>query len=199
LLHFSEFDGHPYERIAPDHPLLLALADLAASRNALIAVHMEAVEKDMDLPPGLASPPNPPRVTATIGAFERLLSHNPTTRIVWLHNGWDNTGQRTPQLVQRLLAAHPNLSLALKFQRSRFPQNQVMAPGGPNPDWLALIRSYPDRIVIGSGSFFAGPDSRAGTIFQPQPIVALLGRLPQPLAAQVGHLNAARLYTLDNR
>ena len=199
LLHFSEFDGHPYERVAPDHPLLLALADLAASRNALIAIHMEAVEKDMDLPAGLVSPPNPPRVAANIAAFERLLSHNPASRIVWLHNGWDNTGQRTPQLVQRLLAAHPNLTLALKFVRSRFPQNQVMGPGGPNPDWLAVIRSYPNRIVIGSDSFFASADSRAGTIFQPQPIIALLGRLPQPLAEQVGHLNAARLYSLESR
>jgi hypothetical protein len=199
LLHFSEFEGHPYERVAPDHPLLLALADLAASRNAPIAVHMEAVEKDMDLPSGLASPPNPPRVTANIAAFERLLSHNPAARIVWLHNGWDNTGQRTPQLVQRLMAAHPNLALALKFQRSRFPQNQVMAPGGPNPEWLAVIRSYPDRVVLGSDSFFASADSRAGTIFQPQPIMGFLGRLPQPLAEQVGNLNAAQLYRLGGR
>jgi len=199
LLHFSEFEGHPYERAAPDHPLLLALADLAAGRDAPIAVHMEAVEKDMDLPMGLASPPNPPRIPANIAAFERLLSHNPAARIVWLHNGWDNTGQRTPQFVHRLMAVHPNLALALKFQRSRFPQNQVMAPGGPNPAWLAVIRSYPDRIIIGSDSFFASPDNRAGMIFQPQPIVAFLGRLPQPLAEQVGHLNAARLYGLDRR
>jgi hypothetical protein len=101
--------------------------------------------------------------------------------------------------VQRLMAAHPNLALALKFQRSRFPQNQVMAPGGPNAEWLAVIRSYPDRVVIGSDSFFASGDSRAGTIFQPQPIMGFLGRLPQPLAEQVGYLNAARLYTLDGR
>jgi hypothetical protein len=199
LLHFSEFDGHPYERVAPDHPLLLALADLAASRNAPIAIHMEAVERDMDLPAGLASPPNPPRVAANIAAFERLLSHNPAARIVWLHNGWDNTGQRSPQLVQRLMAAHPNLTLALKFQRSRFPQNQVMAAGGANPGWLSVIHAYPNRIVIGSDSFFASADSRAGTIFQPQPIVAFLARLPPGLAEQVGSLNAARLYALDRR
>ncbi len=199
LLHLSEFDGHPYERAAPDHPLLLALADLAASRNVPIAVHMEAVDTDMSLPPGLASPPNPPRLAANIAAFERLLSHNPAARIVWLHNGWDNTGQRTPQLVQRLMAAHPNLALALKFQRARVPQNQVMSPAGPNPEWLAVIRTYPDRIVIGSDSFFASPDSRAPTVFQPQPILGLLGRLPPPLADRVGSLNAARLYGLDAR
>jgi predicted TIM-barrel fold metal-dependent hydrolase len=199
LLHLSEFDGHPYERAAPDHPLLFALTDLAASRNVPIAIHMEAVERDMDLPPGLASPPNPPRLAANIAAFERLLAHNPAARIVWLHNGWDNTGQRTPQLVQRLMAAHPNLALALKFHRSRFPQNQVISPAGPNADWLAVIRANPDRIVIGSDSFFASPDNRAGAVFQPQPIVGFLGRLPPPMAERIGSLNAAQLYGLPAR
>jgi predicted TIM-barrel fold metal-dependent hydrolase len=199
LLHFSEFDGHPYERVEPDHPLMLALADIAAARNAPIAVHMEAVPVAMDLPAGLASPPNPRRIEANIAAFERLLSHNPAARIVWLHNGWDNTGQRTPPLVQQLMAAHPNLALALKFHRSRSGLNQVVSPGGPNADWMAVLRTYPDRIVIGSDSFFAAGTGRAGTIFEPRPITALLSRLPPPLAQRIGVRNAERLYNLPAR
>jgi predicted TIM-barrel fold metal-dependent hydrolase len=197
LLHFSEFSGHPYERAQPDHPLMLALADLAASRGAVVAVHLEAVPRDMALPAGLQSPPNPRQVPENIAAFERLLSHNPAAKIVWLHNGWDNTGQRTPELVSRLLAAHPNLFLALKFHHSKFPQNQMVSANGPNPAWMAVVRNFPDRFMIGSDSFFASGSSPAGTVFEPSPIVGFLGHLPPPMAQRIGTANAQRVYGLN--
>jgi predicted TIM-barrel fold metal-dependent hydrolase len=196
LLHFSEFEGHPYERVAPDHPLLLDLADLGARRNALLAIHMEAVEHDMDLPNALRSPPNPRHVEANIAAFERLLGHNTNARIVWLHNGWDNTGQRTPELVQRLMAAHPNLSITLKFNRSHFPSNAVVTDGVLSPGWLALIRAFPDRVMLGSDSFFASASSLAPEMFRPQAMLQLLARLQSPLKERIAFQNAERIYNL---
>ena len=199
ILHLSEFNGHPYESIAPDHPLLLDLADLAASRNSMIAVHMEAVERDMASPSTLATPPNPRTLLENISAFQHLLAHNPGARIVWLHAGWDNTGQRTPELTRRLMGMHPNLFLTLKFQHSHFPGNAVLTPGGPNPNWMALVRDYPDRIMIGTDSFFASSSSRVGGIFEPQPVLSLLSRLPSPLALRIGSQNADRIYNLTTR
>lgn len=197
VLHFSEFEGHPYEGVQPDHPLLLELTDLAAARNAVVAIHMEMVEHDMDLPKGLASPPNPPRLTENISAFERLISHNQNAKIVWLHNGWDNTGQRTPELVGRLMATHPNLSLALKFHRSRFSQNGLIIGAGLNPGWNNIMQTYSDRVMIGSDSFFAGPANLAGAKFEPQPMMVLLSRLPSPLLEKVAFQNAERIYDLS--
>ena len=199
VLHFSEFQGHPYERVQPDHPLLLALADLTAQRNALMAIHIEAVEHGMPLPKGLKSPPNPSYVEEDIAAFERLLSHNPNARIVWLHNGWDNTGQRTPELVQKLMAAHPNLSIALKFHRSRFTENAVVTGSGLNGGWVKVMRAFPDRVVIGSDTFFAGAASQAGEKFEPQPMMVLLSRLTPPLREKVAFENAERIYNLNGR
>ncbi|HEX2499925.1 MAG TPA: hypothetical protein VHO73_00610 [Methylomirabilota bacterium] len=49
--HFSSGrGGHSYESTRADHPLLLALADVAAQNAMPIDLHMEAVPRDMDMP-----------------------------------------------------------------------------------------------------------------------------------------------------
>ena len=110
--HFSSRIGnHPYESVPPDHPLFLALADIAAQYNMPIELHMEAVPRDMPFPDAnVAGPPNPASVVANIAAFERLLDHNPRARIVWVHAGWDLTGERTVPLMRTLLEKHFNLT-----------------------------------------------------------------------------------------
>ncbi len=206
-LHLCMSKTHHYVQASPDHPLFLLLADLAARHNAPIDMHMEAVSKDMPVPPGLAQScsANPAIIPATIPAFERLLAHNRKARIVWQHIGWDNTGHMTVDLLRRLLETHPNLYLALRVE-----EREVMVGGdGPmpnrivdegwkiRPEWVELISDFPDRFMIGGDEFVGIPGQ---TPRRPQSFAEtwpILNQLPPDLARKVGYDNAARVYNLD--
>ena len=80
--HFSSGRGnHPYESTRPDHPLLLALADIAAEHDMPIDLHMEAVPQDMPFPGRRAGGANPENLKENISGLERLLAHNRNARI----------------------------------------------------------------------------------------------------------------------
>ncbi len=197
--HFSLAPDHPYEYAPPDHPLFLLLADIAARAGVPIDLHLEAVPRDMPLPPGLASPPNPPRLKANIAALERLLAHNRGANIIWAHLGWDNTGYRTPELCARLLAAHPNLYMSLKLTRRGLPPGRPLARGGRlKPAWLALFRRFPDRFIIGSDQFHLSPQIGRRLPKGLPGVLALLDALPPELRQQIGRDNARRLFRLGD-
>jgi len=185
----------PYETAPPDHPLFLLLADIAAQHDVPISIHMEAVPQDMDLPAPLKSPPNPPRLHANIAAFERLLSHNARAIIVWAHLGWDTTGYRTPELMRRLLEAHPNLFMELKLDPLDVGKNSPLtngASGAIKPEWLKLFTDFQDRFVIGSDQHYpqgSGPQRW-------QAVVLLFNELPAAVRRKIGTENAIRIYHL---
>ena len=195
--HLSFFTGHPYEAAPPDHPLFLLLADIAARHEVPIDLHMEAVPQDMPLPEKFNSPPNPRILHENIAAFERLLSHDRNARIVWAHAGWDNTGYRTVTLMRRLLGGHPNLYMSLKINRLSLPQNRPLDENGEiRPEWVDLIRSFPDRFLIGGDQFYGIPRL---TLRRPPRSVGprvFLNQLPADLARKVAHENAVRVYKL---
>ena len=196
-LHFSFAEFHPYVEARPDHPLFLLLADLAAKYDVPLDLHMEAVTKDMATPGRLLqrSSLNPPTVRENVSAFERLLARNRKARIVWAHIGWDNTGDMTVALLRRLLEAHPNLYLQLRIPTvpGTFPQNNPLDRDGKlRPEWLDLIDSFPERLVLGSDTFMARPDFEEGLRLT----ASLLQQLPPKLARKVGYENATRLYRL---
>jgi len=192
LEHFSSGRGHhPYESTRPDHPLLLLLADIAAERRLVIDVHMEAVPADMPMPragPGRGR--NPAELHANIAAFERLLDHNREAKIVWAHAGWDLTGERTVPLMRGLLDRHPNLYMSVKIDSAGFPGTKPMGDGGVKPGWLAMLRAFPDRFVIGSDQFFGESTERLERARE------FIDALPPDLARLVGRENALRLYRL---
>ena len=185
----------PYEYAPPDHPLFLLLADIAAQHDVPISIHMEAVPQDMDLPAPLKSPPNPPRLHANIAAFERLLSHNPRAKIVWAHLAWDNTGYRTPELMRRLLEAHPNLFMEIKLDPVDTAKTSPLtngASGTIKPEWLKLLTDFQDRFFIGSDQHYPqGSGPRRW-----QPAVLLFNQLPAAVRQKIGTENAMRLYHL---
>lgn len=195
--HFSLGPGHPYETAPADHPLMLALADAAARFDVPMDLHMEAVAADLPLPPRLFSPPNPRRLGENIAAFERLLRHNRRARIVWAHAGWDHTGHRTPALAGRLLAAHSNLFMSLKIGGDSLPATALLAGGALRPEWAEVIRTFPDRFVIGSDQFHASPRSTQRWPRRAEGPRRLLGRLPEDVARLVGEDNAIRIYRLQ--
>ena len=185
----------PYEYAPPDHPLFLLLADIAAQHDVPISIHMEAVPQDIDLPAPLKSPPNPPRLHANIAAFERLLAHNPRAKIVWAHVAWDNTGYRTPELMRKLLEAHPNLFMEIKLDPVDTGKTSPLANGtsGPiKPEWLKLFSDFSDRFLIGSDQHY--PESSGPQRWQAA--VLLFNQLPAAVRQKIGTENAIRIYHL---
>jgi hypothetical protein len=205
--HLSLSSGHPYESVDADHPLLLMLADLAARHAVIVDLHFDVVSEETAVPSFLVSPPNPSVFRPNLAAFERLLAHNRGARIVWAHAGSDMLGWWTIDLSRRLLASHPNLSMSLRMLPGRAPRNHPLGPGGGGvkPEWLALLREFPDRFVIGGDQFFVAPTVRGGhaaSVAPRAPLVrertrAFLAALPSDLARAIGVANARRLYKLE--
>lgn len=188
-----------YQSAPPDHPLFMALTDIAASRNMPIVLHMEAVDRDMPLPASwrVNSANVPSVLKGNIEGFERLVSHNPRARLVWAHGGWDNTGVRTPQLMRRLFRAHPNLYSEIKIDPLNPGLNSPLeggATGNLKAEWLRLFQDFPDRFVIGSDQHYPMPEN------QPQrwqAAVSMFNQLPADLRQRIGIDNVARIYRLN--
>ena len=198
--HFSMRPGHPYESSPPDHPLFLLLSDIAARLDVPIDIHMEAIPDEMDRPDNIPSTINPAKLTSNIEPFERLLSHNPKTRIIWAHAGWDNTGHRTTDLMGKLLGRHPNLYMSIKIRKKDRGGGGYNIPfdmGEIDDQWLALLEEYPDRFIIGSDQFYQPPQTRDKRRIVVQGSVKLLKDLPPELARRVGYENAARVFKID--
>ncbi|MEW5945553.1 MAG: amidohydrolase family protein [bacterium] len=205
-LHVSFSSAHVYEETPPDHPLFLLLADIAARHDIPIDFHMEAVLEDVETPRGLTiiSSNNPKTMKANIAGFERLLAHNRNARILWRHAGWDNTGDKTPELIGRLLAAHPNLYIALRVEeRTRdaagapMPNRVVNDNWRIRPEWMELFNSFPDRFTIGSDEFITieGDATQMPQSFEET--WRIMDQLPPDLAVKIGRENAVRIYNLQ--
>jgi hypothetical protein len=193
--HFSSGIGrHPYESAPPDHPLLIALADIAGSHGMPIDIHMEAVPEDMPFPPNRVRPADPPTLHANIEGLERLLGHNPRARIVWVHAGWDLTGERTIPLMRGLLERHANLAMSIKIDVSGTPATAPFFPDGSEirPGWIALLRAFPDRFVIGSDQFIDQGTARFEMTRR------FVDALPPDLQAVVANGNALRIYRVPS-
>ncbi len=202
MMHLAHFPGHPSYRVQPDHPLFFLLADIAGRRNAVIDIHMDVVAVAASTPKHLHAN-NPSRMKANLAPFERFVAHNRNARIVLAHAGWDVSGQWSAGLSSRLLRAHPNLYMSLKISpRGGHRQNALLKEGisGPiNAEWLAVLKAFPDRFVIGSDSFFAeiGARGRAPggmTQFRGPLITSFLKKLPRDLAQKIATDNVIAIY-----
>jgi predicted TIM-barrel fold metal-dependent hydrolase len=192
--HFSSHQGnHPYESARPDHPFFEALVDIAAKYGMPIELHMEAVPQDMPFPrAAVAGPPNPAYLQENITAFGRLLAHNARARIVWVHAGWDLSGERTVPLMRSLLQAHPNLFMSVKSDPAGTPATApFLNGGGIKPGWLAMLRAFPERFVIGSDQFYDTPSVRTERARK------FVDWLPSDLAPLIAFENVRRIYRLS--
>lgn len=191
--HFSSRRGnHPYESSPPDHPLFLALADIAAKYDMPIELHMEALPRDMPFPKAeLAGAPNPATVKENIAAFERLLDHNPKARIVWVHAGWDLSGERTVLLMRSLMERHPNLFMSVKIDRGGLPMHSPFRPDGSlKPPWIGMLLAFRERFVVGSDQFYDQGSGRS------EHARAFVDALPAEAASLIAGENVKRIYRL---
>ena len=182
-----------YEYAPADHPLMLLLADIAAEHNVPIDLHMEAVPTDMPLPTEYSAP-NPLRLHGNIAPFERLLKHNLRAKIIWAHSGSDSIGYRTPELSRRLLQAHPNLYMEIKYDPNFPGKNPPIVDGKLRPEWLKLFSDFPDRFIIGSDQHYDPPATAPLTRGQQNAL--LTDQLPPDLRRKIGMENALRIYNI---
>ncbi len=194
---------HAYELIAADHPLLLLLADLAAERDVPIDLHMDLVSEDMPLPSFLRpNPLNPDTLPANAQAFKRLLRHNPKTRFVWSHVGFEPLLTRSPDVVRAWLQEFPKLYMSFRVNRGTpNPAAALLPDGRLKPTWASLINAFPDRFLLGSDSFYdasgvARGGSEPGSSQGLRGLRALVNSLPPAVAEAVASGNAIRLYKL---
>lgn len=193
VTHLSRMQGHPYQNIPGDHPLMLLLADIAARYGKLIDIHMDVFDEDA-APPAPISP-NPSVVKKNTDGLERLLAHNRNAKIVLAHFGSDYTGRWSPELARRLLARNFNLHFSIKLS-PLFSTNQPFTLfGGVKQDWIQLLSDFPDRFVMGTDSFFSPPAAKQSQ-FDPKPVYKFLAGLPDGLRTKIAKENAERLYGL---
>ena len=75
-------------------------------------------------------------------AVERLFKHDPEAKILWAHGGFD-----PPEAIAEMLAKHKNLWSDLAYRTDMAVDNKV------SPEWLALIKRFPDRFMVGTDTF----------------------------------------------
>ena len=165
-------------------------------------MHMEAVSEQMPLPKKLRSPPNPRELSPNIGAFERLLAHNPKAKILWSHvGGGDNTGHRTAALTARLLKTYPNLYISFKIShRDSLAETRPVERGlGLKAEWLKVMREFPDRFIIGSDQFYLSPEMH-GQIGprSMDPTHQFFSLLPPGLTRKIGYDNPELIFNLKD-
>lgn len=207
-LHISLHPSHGYSYVTADHPLLLVLADVAAESDVPIDLHMDAVVSEMAAPARLVSfPNNPLRFPATIDALERLLAHNRRAKIVWAHGGSDHLGAMTPNRIRGLMDKHTNLFMSLRPVPPIAPVENKLLSGQPpmvDPQWMALLKRYSDRFMIGTDGFYVGASAGGGPVMEfagrnetrLRATVRFLSLLPHALARKIGAENAIRIYRL---
>lgn len=190
--------NHFYNVAAPDHPLLLLLADIAAERDVPIDFHFDIFPRTIPTPPHLKDG-NPPELRENKLAFERLLKHNPKARFTWAHLGSDPGLQRTPSLMRELLDRHPNLYAAFRiYGQSPAPMAPIDAAGELKAEWRKLIERYPDRFTMHTDMFYVSSwPPRRGTKDSHERAVRFLSQLPPELARKLAYENAQRFYKLE--
>lgn len=191
---------HGYHRVPPDHPLLMLLADIAAERGLPIDLHLDLVPEDMarpDLP--IFNDKTPMSLKENAAAFERLLAHNPKAVFIWAHAGTDPMRTRTLALQRAMLAKYPNLQMSLRLsQRGPHLAIALGKEGELKPGWVALLKEFPDRFVLGTDYFHGPADSPSrgpeeGSLENYQ---FALSRLPRDIAEAIAFRNAQRIYRL---
>ncbi|MFC1592233.1 amidohydrolase family protein [Thermodesulfobacteriota bacterium] len=195
-LHLSYYEGHAFEEQRADSALFLRLADSAAPLGIPLDIHMDVVAQDMATPDFFLelSETNPATLQENVTAFEELLRHNRSAKIILVHVGRDTTGDMTAELMEQLLEDHDNLYMQIHpVSLPLFSDTAIVNKKGIiRTEWLELLKAYPDRFVMGSDMFFAGAEEAA----ELEKIQAFLQQLPEDLTVKIGCTNAVTIYGL---
>lgn len=182
-LHYSRKSGQPYVTFPVNHSLMKWLADLAATKNMVLDIHLEAT-------------------SGSLAQLEELLAYNRNAKIIWDHAGWTSSGEGTAATVGALMDKHTNLYLSLKLRR---PEGKEYRKGNPfdskgqvRSEWLDLIKKHSARIMVGMDTKIWSEDSDAETALKltANLVAELLLQLPDDAAAAISNNTAKALFGL---
>lgn len=196
-LHLSLREGHPFAAVRPSHPLFLLLADIAAANNVPIDLHMELVSEDMTTPEWITkkSEANPLVLKADLEDFKILLNHNKNAKIIWAHAGWDNTGERTVEVMRKLLEEHANLYMSLKISPESLAETRPIDTNGNLKDeWRQLFTDFSNRFVVGTDQHYS-TEKLAEKKWEG--IKKILEQLPVETTKKIAYENAVEIFNLS--
>ena len=163
-------------RFPADHPLMRDIADVAAQYDIPLDIHLEATGD-------------------SVPQFERLLAHNPKTRIIWAHAGWSNTGLATPELIKMLMSRYSNLYSSIKYRRTTGQNPGLFDNRGTlNPNWKSLFEEFPERFVVGTDVKLGDEDTDYRIMDSHR---AILRQLSNDAAKKIGWENAVKILHLN--
>lgn len=184
VYHMSRRATHPQMIYAADCNWLLWLSDLAAQYNMVLDIHMEETAEKLT-------------------ELSNLLSHNTTTKIIWDHAGWSNTGGATAAVFSQMLADHPNLYLSLKMRED---DDGTLAAGSPTnsdgtikSEWETLLTTYAGRIMVGTDAKYwtnRGKTMETELDGAYTLLNAMLEQLPSETALKIRYTTAMKLFGL---
>jgi len=114
--------------------------------------------------------------------IRQLMSFDRRVRVLWAHAGL----KTPPRRVAELLEFHSNLYAELSHRGDVAPDGQLAH------EWRSLFERYPDRFMIGSGTYnneFWHKYSQTLDLNR-----EWLRQLPEPLAARIAYQNALDLF-----
>jgi hypothetical protein len=159
----------PANDVPADHPSLVEAYRRAGAYGGVVTIHQEWWFAD---------------------ELERAVRAAPDTRFIWAH-----AGHGGPDVAHRLLSRNPNLHADLSARSPWIGPGTVLTrpDGSLDPTWAALLREYPDRLLIGL-DLFVDAHYEAGYAGQMVGYYrGLLGQLEPDVAALLASGNAARL------
>jgi hypothetical protein len=179
---FGEIPGFVFG----DNPDLQGVYAAAEATGAPLNIHTD-----------LAKPEN-------IAALEAAAKAHPKAKVILAHLGWT----AGPELIGRLLAAHPNLYTdvsirfdapgSLAWRNNGLDLSILTKDGAVPPDWRGLMERYPDRFLFAMDINSFGPRY---TITEELVRVGrhALGPLPKRVREAIAHGNAERLFARCGR
>jgi predicted DNA-binding antitoxin AbrB/MazE fold protein/predicted urease superfamily metal-dependent hydrolase len=163
--------------IPGNHPWMFIMSDIAAKYDVPIDIHMEATDE-------------------TVSGLESLLDHNKNTKIIWDHASWSSTDQATPQLISQLMGKHPNLYSSIKIREENSSSAVYIFDdnGEITSEWMALLKKYPDRFMIGSD---IKPGRKANEFSIIKTHRDFLEQLPPEILKPIERDNAKEIFKID--
>ncbi len=114
-----------------------------------------------------------------------LLAQAPDIPVIWAHSGFD-----VPEpVLDALLSGHGQLYLELSFREGITEQGQL------TPVWRALFTEFRSRFLVGTDTYL--PSRWVELPELASELRAWLNQLPEDVASDIAHGNAARLFPAD--
>lgn len=120
-------------------------------------------------------------------AIRQLFELGPDLRILWAHGGMFTP----PETIGQMLARYPRLWVEISHRGDVAPQGKL------NPDWRELLQRYPDRFLLGSGTYSIEYWYQFRYFFDNYR--SWLKRMPTEVAERIAFRNGLELFGLRYR